>query len=168
MAPAPVGLTVHRRPRSLWAAQAQPAHVCGVAVGPQPDSRGSPRSLLPTSPPQLLNRANPACPGLQLARGCGCRGRGRPAQTPQSPQTRVWRWGTGNRHPAASLKRTNRLTVRPLRCQPGKREQRGFPGAQVGRRVSREFRAIARARLHQEAPPLSGRIWLPPRWEGVS
>lgn len=61
--------------------------------------------------------------------------------------------GTRPRRPRAHPGPERPLTVRPPRCQPGERERRGFPGAQVGRRISREAPELARAGLRHTAPP---------------
>lgn len=83
----------------------------------------------------------------------------RRAVTPGS-ETHAWGWGIGSRRSVPSPSQRARLTVRPPRCQPGEREQRGFPDAQIGRQVSRGFRELARTGLDKAAPPISGRMGL--------
>lgn len=92
----------------------------------------------------------------------------------RTPPARTPGWAVGPRDPATNPRPSARLTVRPPRCQPGEREQRGFPGAQVGRRVSREFEKLATAGLDTVAPPFSGRgrlrflpVWAAGRGRGV-
>lgn len=76
------------------------------------------------------------------------------AGLPAVPGTSSWGQIARPRGPAHSRDQEPSLTVRPPRCQPGERERRGFPGAQVGRRVSRDFRVLARAAKPEDSASL--------------
>ncbi|XP_077888089.1 ly6/PLAUR domain-containing protein 4 isoform X2 [Ictidomys tridecemlineatus] len=84
--------------------------------------------------------------------------RGHEAHTPEP--------GNSAPNPHAQPVPERQLTVRPPRCQPGERERRGFPGAQVGRQVSRYFKVLAITGLESAAPPVSGQTCLHLRPDG--
>lgn len=123
---------------------------------PAPDS-GDP---LLASPPPAWPSLGPRTSQTGHVRACRSHvaaapgGGAAPHGLPGGPRHALPTGETGPWRPAPSPSRSARLTVRPPRCQPGEREQRGFPGAQVGSRVSREVRALARARP-EEPPRLS-------------
>lgn len=89
------------------------------------------------------------------------------AGLPAVPGTSSWGQIARPCGPAHSRDPEPSLTVRPPRCQPGERERRGFPGAQVGRRVSREFGVLARAVIPEVSASLRANVASAPPKMGV-